>query len=295
MALALTISADDIERAFAPYVVQRYAPDDPEWRAIVARLERKEARRFERLQRNELVARDRTRVEEQYASIWSRSVDDQLVGRPTAFEWSRGAYMAQSSARKRVHQLLLVNVLEAIRPRTVLEVGCGNGLNLLQLSAHFPDVSFAGLELTAQGVHAARELLYADRLHPGVASFFVASVRDPQGPRRVRLHRGDAAQLPYRNGAFDVVCTVLALEQMEAIRDTVLAELRRTAARYVVMIEPFYELNAEGLRRHFIASSHYFDARIDSLTRYGLEPIFVLSDMPNKVLFHVGLIVAELA
>jgi tRNA G46 methylase TrmB len=295
MALALTISADDIERAFAPYVLQRYTPDDPEWRAIVARLERKEARRFERFQRNELVPRDRTRVEEQYASIWSRSVDDQLGGRPTAFEWSRGAYIARSSARKRVHQLLLVNVLEAIRPRTVLEVGCGNGLNLLQLSAHFPDVSFAGLELTTQGVHAARELLHADRLHPGAVPFFVGAVRDPQGPRRVRLYRGDAAHLPYRNGAFDVVCTVLALEQMESIRDAVLREVRRASARYVVMIEPFHELNAEGLRRQFIASSHYFDARIDALPRYGLRPIFTLSDMPNKVLFHVGLVVADLA
>jgi hypothetical protein len=72
-----------------------------------------------------------------------------------------------------------------------------------------------------------------------------------------------------------------------------LKELRRVASRYVVMIEPFQELNATGIRRHYIESNHYFDARIESLSTYGLTPVLTLDDMPNKVLFHVGLVVAE--
>ena len=294
MSLSVTISADDIAGAFAPYVLNEYARDDPEWEAIIERLERKEARRFDRRERNERSARDRSRVEQQYASIWSRSVDDHLAGRPAAFEWSRGAYMARSIGRKRVHQLLLIKVLEAIRPRTVLEVGCGNGLNLLQLACHFPEMALAGLELTSAGIDAARDLLRGRELHAGAVSFFPGSVRDAQAGSRVRLQRGDAAHLPYRSGAFDVIYTVLALEQMESIRHHVLTELRRVASRYVVMIEPFYELNAEGLRRHYIESNDYFDARINSLPDFGLRPVFTLSDIPNKVLFHVGLVVAEL-
>jgi SAM-dependent methyltransferase len=294
MSLNVTISADEIAGAFAPYVLNEYARDDPEWQAIVARLERKEARRFERREQNQRSARDRSRVEEQYASIWSRSVDEHLAGRPAAFEWSRGAYMARSIGRKRVHQLLLIKVLEAIRPRMVLEVGCGNGLNLLQLACHFPEITLAGLELTEAGIDAARDLLRGGQLHAGAVSFFPGSLRDAHAGSRVRLQRGDAAQLPYRSGAFDVICTVLALEQMESIRQDVLTELRRVASRYVVMIEPFYELNADGLRRHYIESNQYFDARIDSLSDFGLRPVFAISDIPNKVLFHVGLVVAEL-
>ena len=294
MTLNVTISADEIDGAFAPYVLNEYARDDPEWEEIMARLERKEARRFDRRERNERAGRDRSRIEQQYASIWSRSVDEHLAGRPAAFEWSRGTYMARSIGRKRVHQLLLIKVLEAIRPRTVLEVGCGNGLNLLQLACHFPEIALAGLELTPAGVDAARELLRDPQLHAGAVSFFPGSVRDAQAGSRVRLQRGDAAQLPYRSGAFEVIYTVLALEQMESIRQQVLTELRRVASRYVVMIEPFYELNVEGLRRQYIESNQYFDARINSLPDFGLRPVFTLSDIPNKVLFHVGLVVAEL-
>lgn len=294
MSLDLTISPEEICRAFDPYVVQRYSPEDPEWRAIVSRLERKEQRRFDRFRRNELPPRDRSRIEEQYGVIWSRGLDEQLAGRPTAFEWSHGTCVARSIARKRVHQLLVLKTLEAIAPRSVLEVGCGNGFNLLLLSSHFPDIAFTGLELTEAGVHAARDLLWRSELSSAAAEFFVGSVREPHASRRVRLHRGTGAQLPYRSGAFDVIYTVLALEQMELIRDAVLQELRRVASRYVVMIEPFHELNAEGVRRHYIASNQYFDARIDSLARFGLRPVVTFSDLPQKVLFHAGLVVAEL-
>ncbi len=295
MDVDISISPDEIDHAFMPYVVRRYASDDPEWQAIVARLERKERRRFERLRDNEISSRDSTRIEQQYDSIWRRSLEEQLDGRPSAFEWSRGTVVARSIGRKRVHQLVLLRALEALSPRRVLEVGCGNGLNLLQLSAHFPDVRFAGLELTTAGTSAARALLGQTELHPAAAEFLVGSFRDSTAPWRVRLQQATAAQMPYRDGAFDVIVTVLALEQMESIRERVLAELRRVASRYVVMIEPFHELNSEGLRRQFIASNQYFDARIDALVHFGLRPVFTFADMPNKVLFHAGLVVAAVS
>jgi SAM-dependent methyltransferase len=294
MDLDVKISADDIERAFDPYVLQRFGADDPEWRAIVGRLERKEQRRYERFRRNELPPRDRERVEQQYDVVWNRSLDEQLAGRPTAFEWSRGTCLARSSARKRVHQLVLLRALEAIAPRTVLEVGCGNGFNLLLLSSHFPDIRFAGVELTDAGARAARGLLWDAELPSSAAEFFVGSVRDRSAPGRVRLVRATGAQLPFRDGAFDVVYTVLALEQMESIRDAALKEVRRVASRYLVMIEPFQELNAEGMRQHYIASNQYFDARIDTLSQFGLRPVVTFTDLPQKVLFHAGLVVAEL-
>jgi SAM-dependent methyltransferase len=293
MSLDLTISHDELRRAFDPYVLQQYDFDHPEWRALVDRLTRKEQRRFDRFQRNELPPRDRTRIEEQYDVIWNRTLDEQIEGRPTPFEWSQSAFIARSSARKRVHQLLLVKALTAMAPRSVLELGCGNGLNLLLLSSHFPDVAFTGLELTAAGTRAAHNLLWRRQLPAAAADFFAGSVRDSQAPRRVRLTRGTGAHLPYRDATFDVIYTVLALEQMELIRDAVLHELRRVASRYVVMIEPFHELNAEGIRRHYIASNQYFDARIDSLPRFGLRPVLTFSDLPQKVQFHAGLVIAE--
>jgi hypothetical protein len=47
------------------------------------------------------------------------------------------------------------------------------------------------------------------------------------------------------------------------------------------------------MRRRYITASDYFDARVDELRSYGLEPVFVMNDVPNKVSFHVGLVVCR--
>jgi SAM-dependent methyltransferase len=287
------VSPEDIESVIAPYIVERFDTDDPRWRATIERLARKERTRLERFTAGQAPVRDRALVERQYAEIWSRSVEDELTASPvTQFEWSRGAFLAHSIVRKRVHQLLLARTFDAIAPRSSLEVGCGNGLNLLMLSGYSPGVSFAGLELTDTGVRAAKDLMARPEPPAPMEDFAVAHIHDPYAYRRVRLHRGSAAQLPYRDNAFDIVFTVLALEQMESIRVAALIELRRVAARYVVMIEPFREWNADGLRRDYIAGKQYFNASVDELETYGLHPVFIMSDIPNKVSFHVGLVIA---
>jgi tRNA G46 methylase TrmB len=40
-----------------------------------------------------------------------------------------------------------VRVIGHVRPRSVLEVGCGNGINLILLAGNFPDTEFARVEL----------------------------------------------------------------------------------------------------------------------------------------------------
>lgn len=294
MKLDVTIAPEDIEAVIDPYVVARYAHDDPEWRGIVDRMDRKVLKRMERLGESTPPVRGREMVEDKYAAIWRRSVEEELTSsRPAPFEWSRGGFVAHSIVRKRVHQLLLVRVFEALQPKSALEVGCGNGLNLLLLSGHFPAATFSGVELTRAGAQAARELTRGQTLPAAVREFAVASLRDPSAHRRVSIVQGSAEHLPYRSGSVDLVFTVLALEQMRSIQHTALSELRRVSAGYVVMIEPFHDWNADGPRRRYIATSDYFDARVDELRAFGFEPVFVMSDVPNKVSFHVGLVVAR--
>jgi SAM-dependent methyltransferase len=294
MKLDLTIAPEAIEAVIDPYVVARYAHDDPEWRAIVDGLDRKTLKRMERFGDSGPQVRGRDLVEDKYGTIWRRSVEEELTSsRPTPFEWSHGGFVAHSIVRKRIHQLLLVRVFEALRPKEALEVGCGNGLNLLLLSGHFPAVTFAGLELTSAGAHAARALTQGAILPDAVRAFAVARLHDPAAHRRVSIVQGSAEHLPFAAGSVDVIFTVLALEQMRSIQHAALSELRRVASGHVVMIEPFHDWNVDGLRRRYITASDYFDARVDELKAYGLEPVFVMSDVPNKVLFHVGLVVAR--
>lgn len=292
--LDLTISPEDIEAVMAPYVVERYAHDDPNWQAIVERMDRKSFKRMQRFGESGPPVRGRDLVEQKYDSIWRRSVEEELTGsRPTPFEWSRGGCVAHSIVRKRVHQLLLVRVFEALQPRSVLEVGCGNGLNLLLLSGHFPRVRFTGLELTSAGTSAARDLMRGQALPDPVREFAVAPLLDSTAHSRVAIHQGSAANLPYGDGQFDLVFTVLALEQMHSIQAAALSEVRRVSAGHVVMIEPFRDWNADGARRQHILGFDYFDASVADLRSFGLEPVTVMHDIPNKVSFHAGLVVAK--
>lgn len=105
-------------------------------------------------------------------------------------------------------------VRDRLRPETVLEVGCGTGLNLVQFHP-------------SQGV----------RLRAGadVSRFALQRLR--------RLRRGDAVQasagrLPFRDRAFDLVVTAGCLIHVPAdALGGVLDELHRVAKRDLVLCE----------------------------------------------------------
>jgi hypothetical protein len=61
------------------------------------------------------------------------------------------------------------------------------------------------------------------------------------------------------------------------------------------MIEPFADWNREPHRRGYIAHHDYFAASVDELHGSGLHPIVATSDMPNKLQFRAGLVVASVA
>jgi hypothetical protein len=99
--------------------------------------------------------------------------------------------------------------------------------------------------------------------------------------------------LPFDEGSFDLVYSVLALELMDHIRDDVLAEMRRVSRGHVAMVEPFFEWHATGHRREMIAARGYFAQPIAGLDAFGLEPIVAMADMPHKLDYQPGLVVAK--
>src|SRR5579864_4133769 len=67
---------------------------------------------------------------------------------------------------------------------TLLEVGCGSGMNLLEfLRMGFRPGNLVGNELLPERLSLAREIL----------------------PESLRLYPGDASQLPFAEGTFDIV------------------------------------------------------------------------------------------
>jgi SAM-dependent methyltransferase len=286
----------DIEASFAPFVVERHAPDDPWLAGEERRLDEKYSRPLKKaVWRTDEGRRTTETVKSGYEAAWGQVTLAGELGdaKVIPFEWRGRGMLARAVGRKRLYQLYLVRALEWLRPESVLEVGFGYGLNLLLLSMQFPDIRFSGVELTASGLDTAQALARDPATAGTLAPFAVGPLLDPRAPERLALQTGSAERLPVADKSVDLVMTVLALEQMERIRDRAIGELARVARRHVVMVEPFRDWNADGHRRKYIERNDYFDAWVADLPKYGLTPIVATADMPNKLSFRAGVVIAS--
>ncbi len=108
----------------------------------------------------------------------------------------------------------LETLVRGCAPASILDAGCGEGINLLTLSS-LDDWALEGIELTAESLAIARKAL----------------------PGRVQLRQGDVQQLPYDDDRFDLV---LGTEVLEHVDDPsrALREMARVARRHLILSVP---------------------------------------------------------
>lgn len=290
-ATPLNVSNEAVKAAFAPFICANPKSGDR-----VRRMAQIRVKAMKRVVRRLLGSsessgtRSKDVIKGEYEGTWSRgyAAYDLSVGCRKPEPWLlRGeSIMADRSGVPRFRNVILGAAIRTLKPRRVLEVGCGNGINLLLLANQFPDVSFAGLELTEAGNRVARDLQGADTLPPAMEAYTVTPGTDPQAFRRIDFVRGDATAMPFEDGAFDLVFTVLSVEQMERVRDKALTEIARVSSGHVLNMEPFAEANRSLLRRAHVFGRDYFRGTIDGMGRYGLEPLWATMDFPQEV--HLG-------
>ena len=288
--------------AMEPFVARRLTVTDPLWTAEVARKSAKTRRQLRKrrwlgwLGRGK--QRDQTRIREEYDGAWARKrlAPYEMEPRPSAgaaWQYAGEVMFATSAAGSRARLLVLMRAIAWLRPRTVLEVGCGNGLNLLTLACRFPEIRFAGVELTEGGFAVGRAVQAEAELPDVLRRFTPEPLVDARAHRTVAFHLGSAGTLPFADGAYDLVYSSLALEQMEQLRPQALAEMARVAARHTLMLEPFWDSNDRGLRRDYLLTRDHFRGRIDELPSYGLDPILVSDDLPGEIWLQPCLVVCR--
>ncbi|MGH6718245.1 MAG: class I SAM-dependent methyltransferase [Alphaproteobacteria bacterium] len=301
-------SPAEISATLAPFVLERYAPGDARCAARRARLLRtwrlKLARRrlFGWLPRGR---RTQAYVEHSYdrtfaARPWPETLPpsgEQAVApeaKPTLAEFQGEGLLVRRYGLGRVHLLLMARVIRALGARTVLEVGAGTGINLFVLQALVPEASFTGIELTETGVAQARTVIAAERFPARLAQYCPAPVADADAYRRVDVRRGNALDLPFAQGSFDLVFTRQALEQMEMIRTPALKEIARVARAHTLFVEPFADANRDALRRAYVAAKDYFSLGVDGLRDFGIEPVHWSRAFPQNVCLGIELVVGRI-
>jgi SAM-dependent methyltransferase len=294
--LPLDVKAGDLAAAIQPFS----CIDESAWTSAVrlrkARLLRRISKRLARKLKGR-GNRDRTKISAEYEAVWSAGYDRYDINRApermSPWLFRSRHLMASAAGAARFRSILLGAVLSKLHTSSVLEVGCGNGINLLLLAGAFPNVSFTGLELTEAGHAAAKALQKETKLPSHILNYMPLAQLDCHAFRRISFIRGDAAHMPFGEGAFDLVLTVLSIEQMQRIRDQALREMVRVSKGFVLNLEPFQEVNRGFWRYLNILSRDYYRGSIDDLANYGLEPIWATTDFPQELMLGTGLVLSR--
>lgn len=297
----LGLAPADLRAAMDPFVVRVAPPGDIAWQSEVAR---KTAKAGRRLRRRRLLGwlgvarRDQARIGEVYDASWARKGLAPYAMSPppsggAAWTCAGQTLFATAAAGARARLLVLMRAVAWLRPARVLEVGAGNGVNLLVLACRFPEVRFAGVELTAAGVAVARAAQSEATLPTVLQRFSPEPLVDPAAHRRVELRQGTAAALPFADAAVDLVYSCLALEQMEQVRAAALGEMARVTAAHALLLEPFVDCNDRGLRRAYRLARDHFGGAVGDLPAHGLEPMVVTDDLPGEAWLQPCLVIAR--
>lgn len=124
-------------------------------------------------------------------------------------------------------------------PLKILEVGCGNCINLVNLTRRFKGAAdLYGIDISARRLQVARDFFKEDLAG-------------------VQLHEASITQkTDWEDGYFDVVFSMHCLEQIAHETKAAVKEMYRLASRKLVMIEPVFELGNPTQKLYLYHSDH---------------------------------------
>lgn len=259
----------------------------------VARGRKKIGKRY--LQRLFGTRDEQRHIEESWRNGYSRY---DLAGAPrraSPWKWRDERLLVDEDGVARMRAAIIGSIIERLKPRRVLDVGCGDGIYPFLLAGAFPEVSFAGIELTETGHKAALALQEMPALPDHIVNYSLREHVDRQAFKRIEFTYGDACAMPYRTGEFDLVFTVAAIAQMEAVKDAALKEISRVTGGHLLTFEMFGDANRNLWRRMSVASRGFFREPIDALRPYQLEPLWATVDFPQDVFFGFALVLSRKA
>jgi ubiquinone/menaquinone biosynthesis C-methylase UbiE len=108
----------------------------------------------------------------------------------------------------------LLEEVKPLNPKTVLDVGCGEGFTLQQLYEHGIGEKLEGVDFQEAAI------TLGNTIHP-----------------HLKLKQGDIYDLPFKDNSFDVVMCTEVLEHLERPLEA-LKELKRVTKQYLIISVP---------------------------------------------------------
>ena len=175
-------------------------------------------------------------------------------------------FLSSGSLTQEIFINLIKSQLKNKSIKSVLEVGCGIGLNIFPLAKDFPEVKFTGIDISSTGIAFCKEKMNSSSDYKNLSFLEV-----------------NAKSLTFPANSFDLTYTVLALEQMNQIKTQVIENIKRVTSNKIVLIEPFKDVNKNLINRINMINSDYLNLSYNELDIVGYKINDIIEDFPQRV------------
>ena len=175
-------------------------------------------------------------------------------------------FLSSGSLTQEIFINLIKSQLNDKSIKSVLEVGCGNGLNIFPLAKDFPEVKFTGVDISSTGITFCKDKLNSLNEY-----------------KNLSFLEGNAKNLTFPANSFDLTYTVLALEQMNQIKTQVIENIKRVTSNKIVFIEPFKDVNKSLINKIHMINSDYLNLSYNELDTSGYKISHIMEDFPQRV------------
>ncbi len=243
-------------------------------------------------------------VAEEYGRAWSKPpsyLDGEAGGRPIFRELNGNLVQWKEIDIVKFRVLRFSRIITDLRLTdditSVLELGSGNGINILALAVLHPEIKvWRGIDLTPQGIRAATWLL----THPPLAYLKFVTGLDEKvigerlSNRDIQFQLGNMLTLPHADGSYDLAFTSQSIEQLPRDYLRAFREIRRVTKKYAIFLEEFREVQNVFNRMH-LKNVDYFCASFQELSDAGFR-ILKFEPYPLSSLYlRLGLAVCSAA
>ncbi|MDC0391198.1 class I SAM-dependent methyltransferase [Candidatus Pelagibacter ubique] len=232
-----------------------------------------------------------------YNRIWNKTdlkifYDPENTNNCSIHSYKDSFFLSSNALSTRIHQYLVINKINELKPNSVLEVGCGQGFQLLLLSRLYPEINFFGIDQSDEGIMFAKKFAQKKIIEEELTKPLKYNFNNSE-TQNINYSIQDAKKLEFESNSIDLIFTNLALEQMDNIKFEVLSEIKRVSSKYIVLIEPFKDLNNSGIKYLHHSSKQYFNLKYNELVDENYAIVDYQKNFPSQISLNYGLLVLK--